>query len=606
MPPVVVLLAFLSSALDEWQLARAIRATVWVRAGDRAVGTGWVVAVDRRWAVTARHVLGNVDRADVFFPDVEYGLRPDRAHYIENHGTLRERGLVAGARLVKSNEMADLALLAVDRIPPGTPAMTLATQCPGPGDPCRSVGHRHDSDLLWQVTTGNVRQAGRLADGYYWAGKKLGAGAPVLLLQSPIEAGESGAAVLDRSGRAIGLISAVANRTPGTAIAIDVVALRDLLADARKDAAPNPDSGRPTEPSAPICGALRATVWVRPQATNGHGAGVLIDRDRRLVLTSASAAGTDDVIDVLAPRWQWARLVSEVDAYGDVLGLRLSGHCVRGVVLARDSVRDLALVELETVPPTLESVKVAANPLRAGEAVAAVTHPVGIDLRWLASTGTVRSVGKVALQTDPGASPPRCLAAMLQLPHQGGAAGGPVVDARGELIGILAAREGARQELAYAAAPGELRAFLDEARPWWAPRTAEEWHHRARVLKHRGTIASELAAHAEAGRLAPDDATYLAAQALALAENGQHREARAAIARAERIGKRPAAVDVLLSEAWLLVGDAESAARSAAAAVKSDPKLPGALVARARTRSGPDALRDLDEAIELDPSCAAA
>ena len=30
-----------------------VRATVWVRAGDRSTGTGWVVDADRRWVVTA-------------------------------------------------------------------------------------------------------------------------------------------------------------------------------------------------------------------------------------------------------------------------------------------------------------------------------------------------------------------------------------------------------------------------------------------------------------------------------------------------------------------------------------------------------------------------
>ena len=205
--------------------------------------------------------------------------------------------------------------------------------------------------MLWTVTTGHVRQAGHLTEGYHWAGKQLGQGVGVLLVQSRIEAGESGAAIANRVGHVIGVVSAISGRTPGVAIAIDAAEIEALVADARGDKSTPSSTAR--EQREDVLALTRAAVWVRPQATDGQFAGVVIDRERRLVLTSAAAVGGEAVVSVVAPLWEKERLAAEADRYRDHLGLCLSGHSVRGTVLARDRARDLALIELDFLPATL-------------------------------------------------------------------------------------------------------------------------------------------------------------------------------------------------------------------------------------------------------------
>ncbi|HJZ92543.1 MAG TPA: trypsin-like peptidase domain-containing protein, partial [Gemmataceae bacterium] len=117
---------------DDIPLALATRATVWVRAGDGSVGTGWVADGERHWVVTARHVVGDRDRADVFFMDTAGGFHTERAGYLHAQAELRKRGLVATGRLVASNDAADLALLALEQFPPGVPALSLSSRPPGP------------------------------------------------------------------------------------------------------------------------------------------------------------------------------------------------------------------------------------------------------------------------------------------------------------------------------------------------------------------------------------------------------------------------------------------------------------------------------------------
>jgi len=161
MPLLSALLALILSAVTP---PAQVRATVWVRAGDRATGTGWVVDVDRRWVVTARHVVGDRDTVEVDFIDHPI---TDRRHYVADHADLRRRGLTAVGRVIRRHDNADLALLELDRLPAGVPALTPAAGSARPGDGSSSVGHRHDIDLLWTRTTGRVRQVGRLPDGYF-------------------------------------------------------------------------------------------------------------------------------------------------------------------------------------------------------------------------------------------------------------------------------------------------------------------------------------------------------------------------------------------------------------------------------------------------------
>ena len=419
-----------------------------------------------------------------------------------------------------------MVLLALDRLSPGVRRLPLAgDHCGRAGDACTSVGHRHDAELMWNLTAGRVRQLGRLPEGYFSAGRRIGAGVPVVFLQAPIEAGESGSAVVNDAGRVVGMVSAVVNQTPALAVAIDVAEIRTLLADARTEHGEPPRSAPPAD-RADVQAIARGTVWVRPQSTGGRAAGVLIDRDRGLVLASAAAVGAEPVVDVVAPRWELGRLVPEAAAYADRLGLRLSGHCVAGMVLARDVARDLALVELDAVPPDLMPVRLGRVESRMGDPVASMGHPTGIDLLWLYGAGTVRSVGPVELGRDAGEGPPRVRASLLQLPHQGSAPGGPVVNENGELVGILAAREAARQDLAYAAAPDEIRAFLDAAAPLWRPRTAADWVRRGRLALRLRRSATAREAFRTAAELSPDDSAVLAGYAMSLVVCGLATDAR--------------------------------------------------------------------------------
>jgi S1-C subfamily serine protease len=135
------------------------RATVWIRAGDRAVGTGWVADSKNRLIVTARHVVADRETVEVFFRHERDGRAiADRDFYLSERAELRKLGRIAIGKLVAKCDRFDLAILRADSLPPDVPALRLSTRPPQPGESCFSIGHRHDSELLWLRTDGVVRQ----------------------------------------------------------------------------------------------------------------------------------------------------------------------------------------------------------------------------------------------------------------------------------------------------------------------------------------------------------------------------------------------------------------------------------------------------------------
>ena len=421
----------------------------WVRAENDGAGAGFVVDAGRRLLVTCRHVVAERKAVDVFFPWYRGGeLVTDPREYLLNRERLRAGKLLVTGTVVKSADESDLALLELEALPPGLRAVKFAENPPRPGDPLRVVGHRLDLETVWNLSAGPLRTSGRLSDGYFWRGKKLSANAPVLIGQLPIEEGDSGGPVFNARGEVVGMASALRRQCPLAAVIVSSEAIRRFL-----NAEETPAE---SEPSAVAESLHRATVWVKPTATNLHVAGVLIEKD--LVLTCARGLTDRDRVGVALPLRDGGKWVCERDAYSDPLTLHLKGAWRSGTVLGRDPARDLALVRLDSPHGPMKPVPLAAVLPKPGDALHAMSHPGGLEFAWVYSGGAVRQRGRLALGV--GENSPRVGVLVCQLPAQAGSPGGPVLNAKGELVGVLSAREGA-QMVGYCATADEIRAFLD-------------------------------------------------------------------------------------------------------------------------------------------------
>lgn len=470
-----------------------LESCAWVRAENDGAGSGFVVDAEKRLLITCRHVVADRKKVDVFFPWVRDGeLVTDRAEYLRSRAKLRDLGLLVTGTVVKTSNEHDLALLTLDALPRSTKPVTLSTRTPCIGEELSVIGNRLDLDTVWNVARGPLRASGKLSEGYFWRGKKLALNANALIAQLPTEEGDSGGPVFDSRGELVGMNCALRRTCPLAAVVISVADIRAFLDSPAK-------SAKPAEPARVAESLARATVWVKPTATDVHLAGVLIEKD--LVLTAARGLTVGNCVGVALPVREDGRWIHDRAVYADPLGLHLRGAWRSGTVLARDTGRDLALVKLESGSEALAPLPLADRVPDAGDTLHALSHPSGLEFAWVYASGSVRQRGKVAL--DLGEKAPRIGVLVCQLPAQTGSPGGPLANANGELVGVLSSREGA-QQVGYAATTDEIRAFLDVARRDRPPVTLQGLLARLDAVPDAQcvTLARALAKRAEMHRAA--------------------------------------------------------------------------------------------------------
>ena len=426
--------------------AVALNSCAWVRAEPDGIGTGCIIDIQKRWLITCRHVVGERKTVDVFFPWHRDGqLVTNRLEYLANREVLSKAGLLIVGKVLKTSDETDLALIELPSVPPRTRAIPLAETTSPIGNNISSIGNRSDLDTLWNLATGTLRQRGMLADGYFWQGRKLAQKLPAVLAQLPITEGDSGGPILNRSGELIGIVSAT-RPGPLNTIGPNSQAIRAFLAFAEPKAIPCNERS-----------LADSVVWIRPTATQARLAGVLIEVRKRWVLTAANGLKPNQRVGVCFPlKNRSGEHIAEREAYREPAALHRAGAWHVGTVLACDEARDLAIIQLDTVPKNARALPLAARDAAIGDAVQSVSHPLGLDFAWVHSSGTSRQRGNVELTRNPD-KPVR--ANLLQLPVQGHSAGGPVLNERGEILGVLSRKEGANQ-VAYAATLDEVRAFL--------------------------------------------------------------------------------------------------------------------------------------------------
>lgn len=555
---------------------QALQATVLIVTPTRGKGTGWLLDREKRLVVTNLHVVGDNDTVDVHFPAFDgRRLITERSYYVENRRALEDAGRLVRGRVLHKETACDLALLELASVPDDARALPLAVDSPSPGERVHTLGNRGDLEMLWTFSSGVIRQVLTAQEGYFWRGKQLAKGARVVITQSPINEGDSGGPLLNERGELVAVLAAVQWQTQLASIGIDVREVRAFLDRAGKEQ-PRPSPREPPQAGVRDLYArlLSATAWVRAGGATSRSTGWLLDRARKLLVTSLHAVGSHEVVEVIFPVFQEGKPVVEHRFYRDNERLlKQRGHLVRGRVVARDARRGLALLELDTLPTAVSELPLAAG-TRPGERVHTIGNPNGVEGLWIYSAGTIRQLGHVPLgQTDEKPDPAVLL---VQLPSSSNDSGGALVNDAGELVGVVTGKEAPQQLVTYGLDVGEVKAFLYEARPRWDPHSASDFRQRGAALARAGRNEPAVSAYDRAIRLDADNASLLAER------GGLHRRK----------------------------GDLGRALADCDAALRLNPRLPLAYVERAAVRNQqgqPDEARaDCAAALRLDPKCAAA
>lgn len=204
--------------------------------------------------------------------------------------------------------------------------------------------------------------------------------------------------------------------------------------------------------------ALKGTAWVHTRKRQGTG--WLADGDRRLVVTNYHIVGSEESVIVVFPDRRDGKLIAESRYYREnEPALLRKGRGLKGKVVAADKTRDLALIKLDSLPNDVVPLKMARVGPRPSDRVHSIGNPGASDAFWVYTTGTVRQVYRNKFQYEDGQKV-EAQVIETQAPLNPGDSGGPVLNDRGEVVGVNAAGKANAQLVSLCIDVAEVKAVL--------------------------------------------------------------------------------------------------------------------------------------------------
>ena len=179
---------------------------------DDGVGSGALITKSGH-IVTNLHVVGKATEVGIIFPPSDPSKKPSKDD------------LIIG-KVLKVNEIKDLALIQVQKLPSSARPIVLATKPISVGDNVHAIGH--PKNQLWTYTKGYVSQ---LRPGYKWTGSAEGPKheADVIQTQTPINPGNSGGPLVNDQRELVGINSFKDPDATGLNYALHVSEIRSFL-----------------------------------------------------------------------------------------------------------------------------------------------------------------------------------------------------------------------------------------------------------------------------------------------------------------------------------------------------------------------------------------
>jgi tetratricopeptide (TPR) repeat protein len=244
---------------------------------------------------------------------------------------------------------------------------------------------------------------------------------------------------------------------------------------------------------------LASTCWVvheqrvGSQTVTSWGTGWVVDARRGLIMTNHHVVDGVDVVRAGFPIVKDGRVVSDEKSYLD------EGHLITGTVIDRSPQRDLALIQLATIPGAAPAVTLATESPDPGERVFTIAAMAkGDENFWDFTSGSVRQVSRRHL-TNGG------IATVVEtdMPFNQGNSGGPVVNDRGELVAVVEGHLTDVRLVSLSVAVEEVRGYLSGCDRLVEPGTARDFLDRGDRRLTAGRHDLAIRDYAEALRLDP-------------------------------------------------------------------------------------------------------
>jgi S1-C subfamily serine protease len=217
---------------------------------------------------------------------------------------------------------------------------------------------------------------------------------------------------------------------------------------------------------------LKSSVWVVFPSSDAPGklslqmgTGWLVDAKKNLVVTNFHVVRNKEVAAVFFPLYVGGNLVRDRKAYNPYIA---RGAGIPGKILASDNKRDLALIQLRAAPPGAQALPLAAEEVQPGDRVYSIGNPA-VGQLWSFFPSKVLKVVDMKLVTRKDDFEFKMQARMIQTDASpnGGESGGPLVNSRGEAVGVMQGYrvtkgEDGETKIGMYVNLSEVKAFLDE------------------------------------------------------------------------------------------------------------------------------------------------
>src|SRR5262245_5110707 len=142
---------------------------------------------------------------------------------------------------------------------------------------------------------------------------------------------------------------------------------------------------------------VKSSVFIVTPVRASHriGSGSLIDVEKKLVLTSYHVVDEEETVFVQFPMFVKDKMITDKKVYMDNIP---AGLAIKGKVIFRDKTRDLALVELASVPPGTPAIKLAKKSPEQAEEVWNVGSPGDVNQVFSVTRGEGRAVAPEKLR----------------------------------------------------------------------------------------------------------------------------------------------------------------------------------------------------------------
>ncbi len=171
--------------------------------------------------------------------------------------------------------------------------------------------------------------------------------------------------------------------------------------------------------------AILSTAYIEAPQSGASGSGVLIDKEQRLVVTNEHVVAGSQQVAVFFPVIDKNRVIADKTWYGS----HVDEIAIMATVISVDRERDIALLQLESVPDHVRAIEVG-DSARPGQIVHSIGNPGSSDALWVYTNGHVRANYFKDLGDN------RMQVVETQSPINPGDSGGPMLNDEGQLVGI--------------------------------------------------------------------------------------------------------------------------------------------------------------------------